>query len=104
MIQTDGGVLDIPPFGFDQSANGTEAVETKPTVPSLEATPDAGRHLTERIIRVADLPSFDKKLEDVPKGQYKWKGHGWMICDDQLIQSFDKPQEEIRQVRKLTDS
>lgn len=29
---------------------------------------------------------------------YKWRGHGWNICDATLIQSFQRQQEDIKQV------
>ncbi|KAI6220590.1 F/Y-rich family protein [Aphelenchoides fujianensis] len=54
-------------------------------------------HQNELPLRVSDLPAFGQKAESAVSGEYKWKGHGWLVYDVQLLQSFQKTQEEMRQ-------
>jgi len=33
--------------------------------------------------------------------EFKWRGHGWTHCDFELLQSFQRQQDEVKQVRCL---
>ncbi|KAI6214634.1 hypothetical protein M3Y94_00291700 [Aphelenchoides besseyi] len=54
-------------------------------------------HQNEMILRITDLPAIGQRTENVVKGEYKWKGYGWLVYDLSLVQSFQKTQEEMRQ-------
>lgn len=62
------------------------------------------RQPREQIIRACDLPSIVANIEGhnlkTAKIEYKWRGHSWMICDMQLLQSFQRPHEEVKLVFK----
>lgn len=54
----------------------------------------------ERPIRVAELAEMaNENKAKVLKPEFKWKGHYWTVCDLNLIMSFQRPHEEIRQVK-----
>uniref|UniRef100_A0A915CUC2 Histone-lysine N-methyltransferase n=1 Tax=Ditylenchus dipsaci TaxID=166011 RepID=A0A915CUC2_9BILA len=58
------------------------------------------RQPREQIVRAADLPALVQSIENLNaaiKGEYKWKGHSWMVCDSSLIDSFQRPHDEVRQ-------
>jgi hypothetical protein len=56
----------------------------------------------EQILRVCDLPPIGQNNRAiVTTGEYKWKGFGWQIYDDQIVTSFHKTQEDIHQVSLL---
>jgi hypothetical protein len=58
-------------------------------------------HSNELALRVPDLPAISQRTREIIKpGEYKWKGQGWRVYDDQIVQSFHKIQEEMRQVIK----
>lgn len=62
---------------------------------------EAIRQPREQIIRASELPNLMQNIENKSqfiKGEYKWKGHSWMVADSNLIQSFQKPQDDVRQV------
>lgn len=64
---------------------------------------EAMRQPREQIIRASELFNFLQNVENkkpVKKDEYKWKGHSWMIADSNLIQSFQRPQDDVRQVFK----
>jgi len=61
----------------------------------------------EQVFRVADLPSVAadaKGASAAARGEFKWKGHWWMVCDSALVNSFQLPHDEVRQVCLLQSS
>lgn len=55
------------------------------------------RQPREQVIRASNLSNIVANLKNqntkLIKTEYKWKGHSWMICDLQLLQSFQRPHD-----------
>lgn len=56
------------------------------------------RQPREQVIRACDLPAIVQSIESqnqAVKGEYKWRGHSWMVCDMSLLQSFQRNVDEV---------
>lgn len=58
---------------------------------------DLMRQPREQVIRACNLSNvivnFESQNIKSPKTEYKWRGHSWMVCNLQLIQSFQRPHD-----------
>lgn len=85
--------------GSQQSNNQfNENLGDNITYPYLYQNNIHGNH--DLVIKVSEMhPLGTLKPEELPKGEYKWKGEWWKIYDTTILQSFERPQDEVRQVR-----
>ncbi|KAI1731709.1 PHD-finger domain-containing protein [Ditylenchus destructor] len=79
-----------------------------------ESLLEAMRQPREQLLRASDLAVLLQLKENenaAAKGEYKWKGHSWMVVDTKLLQSFQRQnydkcaslQLQIRDHNKLAD-
>ena len=50
-------------------------------------------------IKSSELPALiQAEKEKLDKKDYKWRGHGWTRCDFELLNSFNRQQDEVKRV------
>lgn len=54
----------------------------------------------ENVLNVNELSLIlSSTTKELSKGEYKWKGHGWMLYDESIQKLFDQQKELINQVQ-----